>query len=886
MSARPSDVVRAVLAGVLGTGGSDALGDLDEDFHERVRPTRPGWRAEVWYVREGLSLLGAAVGERLRSGTGRRTRRAVNSGGGAGMMWSRVWRDATRAVVRTPGTSFVIAVTLMVALGATTVMFSLAHAAYLKPFPYPSADRVFHLYSGSQRDPDAIMAVAPVDLADLAAFDGVVEEAAGWSIGESVHMTTGDEPQRLAAPRVSEGFFDLLGAQPVAGRYFVAEEFVPGRDDAVVISEGLWERAFGRDPGLVGGTVELDGRTVRVVGVAPAEGVVPREAEAWRPLALGPEWYGDERWGWQFLFGMVRLTPEAVAGQPSETLNRRLAEVAPHRFEGNAQRRVIRSLEAERSRTSGPAILLLLGAMLSVLALACVNIVTVTMARAEGRVTEYGLRRALGSGAAPLASTALVEALILALVGGAGGLVLAHALIAFVDRVDLEVLRGLGALRIDPAVVAFAGGITVLTALVMAVAPVVLAVRTDPRPALAASDRRTAGSAGAGPLRDGLVALQVALATALMVSVGGSVSSLRTLAEQDPGFVPTGVLSMTVELPQDLASDELAPGVVRRLVEGVEAIPGVQGASVANFLPLQGVGWSASFDLVDAAPQVADLEPHANMRAVGPGYFEVMQIALEDGRGLLASDGPDAPPVVVVDRAVADRYWPGRSPVGAFVQVGGLSGEPAQVVGVVGDVPDQRLGEVGEGHVYFPVLQSPQRRLAVIARTSGEPAGFGSALRAAVRQAEPRMPVVDVETMEQRVADSYAGFRIGVLLLVAFGIVAATLAGLGVYGVVAYSVGRREPELAMRMALGATPDRVFRSVIGHSLRLWALGAGAGIALSYMMRGRISGFVESIEVGSIVWMIAAVVGLGLVALVATALPAGRAVRVDPASSLRR
>ncbi len=883
---RPSDGVRALLARLLGARGADALGDLDEEFHERILSAHPWWRAEVWYVREGAALVWAGVLERMRDGVARRRRDTVNSRGGVGMMWSRVWRDAMRAVVRTPGTSFVIALTLMVALGATTVMFSLAHAAYLKPFPYPGADRVFHLFTGTERDPDAILAVAPVDLADLDAFEGVVEETAGWSIGESVHMTTAGEPRRLAAPRVSEGFFDLLGAQPVAGRFFVDEEFVPGRDDAVVISEGLWDRAFGRDPALVGGTVELDGRTVRVVGVAPVEGVVPQEAEAWRPLALGPEWYGDDRWGWQFLFGMIRLTPDAVANDPVRALNTRLAEVAPHRFEDNAQRRRIRSLADERSRTSGPAILLLLGAMFSVLALACVNIVTVTMARAEGRITEYGLRRALGSGAAPLASAAVVEAAILAFVGGAGGLLLAHRLLTLVERVDLEVLRGLGPLRIDPTVVLFAAGVTLVTTLVMAVAPVVFAVRTDPRPALSASERRSGGSAGARRLRDGLVTLQVALATALVVSVGGSVSSLRTLAEQDPGFVPTGVLSMTVELPQDLAEGERAPDVVRRLVDRIQAIPGVEGASVANFLPLQGVGWSASFDLVDAGAQVEDLEPHANMRAVGPGYFDVMRIAVEAGRGLSLSDGPDAPPVVVVDRAVADRYWPGRSPVGAFVQVGALSRDAAEVVGVVADVPDQRLGEVGEGHVYFPVLQSPERRFAVVARTNGEPAAYGAALRAAVAEVEPRMPVVDVETMERRVADSYAGFRLGVFLLVAFGGVAATLAGLGVYGVVAYSVGRREGELAMRMALGATPDRVFRSVLGHSVRLWAVGALAGVGLSLAARGRLSAFVESVEMGASGWIVVAVVGLGAVSLVATALPAGRAVRVDPASSLRR
>lgn len=882
----PSQAARRCVQRLLGPDDADALGDLDEEFVERVRPSRSRIRAELWYLREALSLTTAVVVDRVVGSGGSPEPSNASNQRGEGMMGMgiRAWQDAVRALVRAPGTSFVIAATLLITIGATTAVFTLAHAAYLRPFPYPDADRVYQLYSGVERDPNEVFAVSPADLDDLDRFDGVVEATAGWGIGESVHLTASGDPERLEAPRVSAGFFDLLGARPEMGRFFVPEEFEPGRDDVVVLSHGLWIRAFGADDSVVGRTIELDGRATRVVGIAPEVGVVPSSADLWRPLALGPEWYSDARWGWQFLEAMIRLTPEAAASRPTEALNQRLREVVPARVEQTGQTRVIRPITEERARASGPAIVLLLVAALAVLALACVNIVTVTMARAEGRVREYGLRRALGSGSAPLTLAALFEALVLAFAGGVGGVVLASRALHWVEGLGLEALRGLGPFDVAWPVVAFAGGVTVLAALTMALAPVLLALRSDPKPILGASEMRSGGSVRGGRLRDGLVAVQIALATTLLVGVGISASGLRELARQDPGFTPAQTIAMTVELPRDIADGQRAAPTLDQLMRQVEDIPGVEAASAANFLPLEGIGWSGSFDVLDPDPQIADLDPHANMRAVGPGYFEVMEIPLVDGRSFSRLDDDGSAPVVVVDEVLARRYWPGRSPVGEQVDVGGLSSDPARIVGVVADVPDQRLGSIGEGHVYFPLLQSPQRRVTVVARTTGEAAAFGSAMRASARQVEGRMPVLELVTMDRRIAESYAGFRFGVLLLLAFGGVAATLAGLGVYGVLAYSIRRREPELAMRMALGATPGGVIQSVLGHSMRLWFLGSVAGVALAWMGQDAFRGIVET-ETGTGVWMLSAAAGIGVVTLLGTMWPVGRAVGVDPVNALR-
>lgn len=892
-----SATVRRLLAAALGEGGADALGDLDEEYHERIAPTRPWWRAEAWYLLEAASLFAGEARLRLHEATRseRRSERRETWGtrrtmgrlrGDEGMMGSMMWdvRDALRALRGAPGSTFVIVMTLAVCLGATTATFALTHSVFLRPFPYPGAERVHHLYTGTRGEPETLLAVSPADLADVAATDGLVEAVAAWSVGESVHMTTGSEPLRLEAPRITEDVFAFLGLEPIQGRFFVDEEFVPGLDDAVVLSEGLWERAFGRDPAVVGTAIEIDGVRRRVVGVAPAEGALPLGTDLWRPLALGPEWYEDGRWGWQFLKAMVRLTPEGTESRPVETLNRRLAEVVPDRVE-RGQTRVLRSLLDERAADRGRAILLLLSAVACVLLLACVNLITVAMVRAEARVREYGLRRALGSGAGALARAAIVEALIVGALGGALGLVLADRTLVALERIGLEALAALGPLRIDPGVFVFTAAVTLLVVLAMAVAPVLLALRSDPRRVLTSAGGHMGSGRRIASLRDGLVVLQISLATALLVNVGVAASAFRGLAGGDPGFQPEGVLSMTVELPSELADGPEGSDAFRRLIERIESLPGVRSASVANFLPLEGVGWSASFDLVDPVETVAELNPAANMRAVGPDYFETMGIALEEGRSFTMADGPDAPPVVIVDRAVADRYWPGGSPVGERTVVPALSRDEAVVVGVVDNVPVEELGDLGDGHVYFPVLQRALRRVAVVARVQGDPSAIAGDVRAAARDVEARMPVLEVISMPERVAGSYAGFRLGVLLLSAFGLAGVTLAGLGVYGVLAQNVGRRRAEIALRVALGASPRIVLSSVLRRSLLLWAGGALAGLTLAWATRGWLERALDGGAPGLLTWTVVAAAGLGVVALLSAVIPASRALRLDPASTLR-
>ncbi|MBW3535575.1 MAG: ADOP family duplicated permease [Gemmatimonadetes bacterium] len=720
--------------------------------------------------------------------------------------------------------------------------------------------------------------------ADLDAADGLIEEIGAWSVGESVHLTVADEPRRLEAPRASASLFRILGLQPEVGRFFTEAEEVPGGDDAVVLSHALWTDAFGGDRGVVGRSVALDGRTYRVVGVAPPAGALPRDADAWRALALGPEWYDPGRWGWQFLNAVARLRPGLDPAAASDALTDRLARSVPERVE-RGQTRGVRTLYEERVGASGAGVLLLLGAVGLLLALACANVMNVILARAERRMREFALRRALGSGGAALVRLVALETAAFAAVGGLGALVLAYFAVPVLRAMDVSAAPYLESVRIDPRVVAFALALTLATAALAGVVPILRALRAHPQAALRESGTRPGASRPARRMRDGLVVAQVAIACTLLVAVGLSASAYAALLERDPGFRADGVLTATIELPAGAYPGEEAAAFYRSLMERVRGLPGVESAGAVAFLPLSGVGWSASFELVSPDLAVTDPDPGGNMRPVSPGYFEALDIPLLAGRTFTDADDASAAPVAVVDERLASRYWPSGSPVGRQAVVGALSREPATIVGVVGSVPDESLASPGGGHVYFPLLQRPQRRMTVALRAGRDATSLHSALRSAIREADPRIPVTELATLEERVRSSVAAPRAGLLLLATFGIVAMLLAAVGVYGVLAYAVACRTGEIGTRMALGATPEALRRFVVAHAMRLWAAGALVGAAGGVSVAGLLTRFVDGIQPADPAPYALAILGLGAVALVAALLPALRATGVDPALALR-
>ena len=882
----PSRWLRRLLERTLGPSEQHVLGDLEEEFRVRVRPSTPWVVSECWYVLESISLLFAVARSRSSPGRGRNTgttddtsREGIMDGMGRDLL------HALRGLRRQLGTTLVIGLTLAVAVGATTAIFSVANATFLRPLPYPGADRMVGVYTGFRENPEAALAVSPLDWKDFDDFEGVIEQSGVWSVGESVHMTDGEQPLRLVAPRASADLFRILGADAVVGRFFTAEEEIPGRDDAVVLSHGLWVRVFGADPRVIERSVVLDGRSYRVVGVTPERGLMPREADVWLPLALGPEWFLDNRWGWQFLGAVARLTPGTDVSTATRSLNTRLAEATPDRVNRLGQTRVVRSLYDERSDDSGPVVLMLLAAAGLVLAMACANVMNVMLARSETRTREFGLRRALGSGAAPLARLVLMETVLLAAIGAVGGLMIAHVGLKALAAAELESLAALGPIGIDLSVLFFGLLLTVATVALFGGAPMLGVLRADPQVILKETPARAGVSQRASRFRDGLVVVQVAMALTLLVAVGLSASAFRGLVTSDPGFDPSSVLTATIELPADTDEEAARSDFYRALMDRLGSLPGVASAGAANFLPLEGVGWSSSFELIDKDPLVTDSDPGGNMRAVSVDYFTSVGIPLVEGRLFADMDGPDAMPVAIVDETLAGLFWPSGSPVGRQALIRGLSETPATIVGVVGDVPHERLGQPRSGHVYFPVLQSPQRRMTLVLKTDGDPAALTPSVRDAIRTLDARVPVTEVSTLETRVRESLSGPRIGLLLLVAFGAAAALLAAVGIYGVLAYTVARRTGEMGTRMALGAAPSAVLATVVRQAMRLWLIGTVVGVAASYVAADVLQRYVAGVELGSLTAYVGAFSALGLIALLAATIPAWRATAVDPVEALR-
>ncbi len=878
---RPSIAMRRLLDRLLGPDEQHHVGDLDEELARRTGARTPNWKDELWYLREATSLLLAYLRGHLfprptlRSAPTHTTR--------SPRMFEDLLRDlrmALRSSIRTPGVTLVVATTLAVATAATIAMFAVADAAFLRPLPWPNEERLVRFHTGFDGGSGSVDAISPLDARGIASATGQIEEVGIWTLGETVHLTSVVEPVRLEAPRASVGLFRILGAEPVAGRFFVADEEVPGGDRAVVLSHRLWTDAWGADPGVVGTSIELDGAAYQVVGVAPKNGMLPVGADLWRALALGPEWYEEDRWGWQFLAALGRLTPGTDVATAQTELTRRFVEETAGSREG--QMRVLRPLREELVGSARAGILVLSIAVGLLLLIACLNIASVLLARAQTRAAEFGLRRALGVGGSRLARQVMLETGVMATLGTAAGLGLAAAAIRFLSLSQLEALFALGPLSIDLRVGAFAVAIVLIATVAFGMAPVAAAIGADPAGALQGGTRRTAGGRSATRLRAGLVTAQIAVALVLLVAVSVSTSTYRGISSRDQGFDPDGVLATSVELPAGTEADE-AFALYRATLERMAALPGVEWAGGGSYLPLEGTGWSASFAI--AEPDDPLVDPGANMRPVTPGYFEAMGIRVLEGRGLTESDVAGGVPVVVIDRTVAERFWPESSPIGSQVSVGGLSRDLATVVGIVTDVPHERPDQTDGGHVYFSLLQRAQRSVTFVARTDGDPLTLAEPVRSILREVAPRAAVTDVSLMATRVRASMAGPRLSLTLLAIFGGVALFLAAVGVYGILAFTVARRTREIGTRLALGATPRAVVGAVVRQAMGYCCVGILVGGISSYLLLQWLTRLVVELQGADATAYLLAPAILAASSVLAALVPAVNAARLDPNLALR-
>ncbi len=806
-------------------------------------------------------------------------------------------RFALRQIRHSPGFAALVVATLALGIGATTAIFSVVDASLLRPLPYPGQDRVLAVSSAWKGTPRAD--VSPAEYVDYRAAVGSAFSALGAYATDAANLVGSGDPVRLRVAYATAGLFPALGVRPELGRTYGADEQQEHRDLAL-ISHGLWAQRFGSDPSVVGRDITLDGKSTRVVGVLPRGFRLPDDyadgeaTEAVLPLPLDPSDVTNR--GSHFLRLVGRLAPGVTRAHARAALSgiaRRFEARFPDDYPRDMQFAVTATPVAERVTGSARLpLLVLFGAAGIVLLVACANVAGLLLVRLEGRRRELAVRAAIGAGRGRIVRQLLAESLTLGVVGGAAGVGVAWAGMRLLVALHPPGLPRFGEVSLDLTVLGFAAAAAVGTGLVFGLLPAFQGART--RSSAALRDGTRTVTAAPGRLRRALVVGQVAMALTLLAGAGLLGRTLLALRDVDPGFRPDHVLTGRLTLsPADYPTEPGVIGTFEALRSRVAAIPGVEAVGAVSNLPLGSSLGDLNFRIEGRPVPRGAVSPKADWQVVTPGYFAAMGMTVVRGRALDGRDVTGAPGAVVIDRTMAERYWPGQDPLGArFVLGGGAGPGTVTVVGVVDDVRHESLAAPRTSQMYLSQAQfrfwnggSVVRSLTLAVRTKGDPAGFTGPVRQAVHQVDARLPLARVVTMERVVSASLGRQRVLLALAGVFAAVALLLGALGLYGVIAQGVSSRTREIGLRLALGAGRRDVAVPIARSSVRLVGAGIGIGLAgavlLSRLVRGLLFGVapVDPLSLAAAALVLAAAAGL------ATWIPARRAVRLDPMEALR-
>ena len=798
-----------------------------------------------------------------------------------------------RQLARARSFAIVAVCTLALGIGATAAVFSALYAVVLHPLPFADASRVVKIQPIRRGEIAHIASGA--EYAAIRAQHEAFASVAAIVAGGGATLTGYDTPEVIDGAAVTASYFRALGITPALGRGFLDSDDVPGAPHVAILSHRFWAQRFASDTTLIGRTLQLSGEPTTVIGVLPADfDAADEEDKIWQPLRVTTEQLTGSGGYWLQLIG--RLAPGVTLEHTSaaaQTAVQVLAKRNPQRSQ-NVGAVVRRYLDVEvgdlRAR-----LLVLLGAVGLVLLIACVNVANLLLARATGRARELAIRAALGAGRGRLIRQLLAESVLLATSGAVVGVGLAWVLVKAVIAVAPAGLPRLDQARINPIVLAFTLVIVVVTSLLIGLVPSLRMARADLQSALREGARGAGGTVHRERLRASLVAAEVALAMTLLTGSGLLIRTAWQLQHVDPGFKPSHVLAARVLLPPTGYADSAhIAQTYENIREAVARIPGVQRASLTSVVPLSG-----SMMTTSVAPEgrelTADERIDIDVRVSSPDYFASMGMNLLDGRDLQRTDGADAMQVAVISASLARKLWPGERAVGKRIDVlGRVHGEPnwVTVVGVVSDVHDLALNAPARPTVYVPFTQMQtgfwenalRRSLVLVVQTRPEPETLLRAVRQAVMSVDPSLPLADDHTMTGLLADSVAKARFNTLLLAALGAIALMLASVGVYGVVSYFVSQRTREIGVRIALGAKAANIWRLVFGRSLTPIGWGVALGVTLSLgatrLLRDQLYG-VSSDDPVTLLAVSGTLLG---VALVATLLPARRAMRVPPVVAL--
>jgi predicted permease len=800
-------------------------------------------------------------------------------------------RYGWRTLAKSPGFTAVAVLTLAIGIGANTAIFSVINVAMFHALPYRDPERLVHLWETRPEHEFTQMEASHPNLLEWQASNHVFSGLAGYT-GMNLSLTGRGTPQRIYAARVTSNFFDVLGITPAIGRAFRPDEDRSGGERIALLSYGLWESQFGGDPQTIGQMLTLDGEAYTVVGILPREFQFAKrgQAQVWVPLNPSPGESARRSFHWVNVIGRLRADVTLAQAQAEMTrLAQRLAAEYPDTNTGGGVRVV--PLHEEIVGPVQPVLFALLGAVGMVLLIACVNVANLLLARAKTRQKEIAVRLALGATRWRLLRQVLTESAILSLFGGVLGLVWAKWGVSLImARIPANVMTQMPYLRglsLNLGVLEFTLAISLLTSIVFGLVPAVQASRLDLQDALK-EGTRTAGGTAQHRLRNALVVSEIALSLVLLVGAGLLMKSLVRLLEVNPGFETQNLLAAEISAPEARYSDQKRNEIfLGQLLDRVGRVPGVRGAGLIDVTPLHG-GGTTGFAVEGRPAPLPGQAPEANTRDVSPNYFSVMGIPLVRGRFFTDQDKSGSPLVLIINKALADKVFPGQDPVGhRFIFIFDSHPTAAEIVGVVGD---EKLGSLDQRTtpvLYSSSFQSNDTNLTLVVRANGDPANVTAGVRAEVANLDPSVLVNSAITLRTIIENSPSVFmrRFPALLVGMFAILAVLLSAIGIYGVLSYLVTQRTREIGVRMALGAQRTSILRLLLGEGMRLAALGIAIGLVVAFGVTRLLAGLLFGVLPTDPSVLLVVTGLISVVTLAACSIPARRAMKVDPMVALR-
>lgn len=797
------------------------------------------------------------------------------------------FRYACRMLWKNPGYTLIAVLTLALGIGANAAVFSVVNALLLRPMPYPDFERITYVWNSDTKGQEKF-SVSPHNYTDLRTRNQSFESYAAFHY-TSVALTGSGNPESLFAINAAADFGKVAGMQPLKGRWFTADEDVPGKNLVAVISYGLWQRRFGGKE-IVGQSIQLNGEAHTVIGVMPQNFNFPQsDIEVWKPLALDLSKYQR---GTSFLQSVARLK----SGVSYEQAQADSTSIAQQIMRENAERDLGFKLVSLREELVGDIerpLWILFGAVVLVLLIACVNVASLLLGRATVRWKEISVRAALGASRWNLIRLMLTESLVLGLLGGILGLLLAAFGVEWLIRINPEAIPNPKDISMDRIVVGFTLLMSVLTGIVFGALPAWQLTRTNLSQAMRESTRSASGSAKLTVIRNGLVILEIAASLVLLVTAGVLLKSFWKLLEVNPGFQSANVVKADIALPRAKYKDEMQQAeFFRRALESIRSMPGVESAAVATNLPFNNGRGATSFS-IDGRPTSPDADqPNADNHEISSGYFKTMGIPIRAGRDFTDADIRTSPGVVIINEKLAKLYWPNENPIGKHLTVGTPEEEKLygkavsrEIVGVIGNVKLLQLTDDYNPELYVPSEQLPTSRMTLVVRGKTAPESLINSIGQVVRGIDGDQPIRRPLTLDAMVARSLAPQRFITTLLLVFAGLAIVLAVVGIYGVMTYVVSQRTQEIGIRLALGAQRSDVLRMVILQGMRLAIIGIGIGLVAAFAVSRLLTKLLFEVSPTDTM-AYAGVSGLlAVVVLVACLIPARRASNVDPMIALR-